>query len=196
MKPLNMAMEKFEIDKNVQRVATFLGQIAVESAQMNRLEENLNYSRRRLQAVWPRRFPDAESTLKYGHNPERLANKVYANRLGNGPEQSGDGFRYRGRGLMQITGRDNYARMGRLMNLPTLIEMPDYLIEPRHAALSAAAFWNKNNLNHAADMLSTEDTHAIIRGITKRINGGTHGLENRVKFTHQALRVLDEGFAV
>ncbi len=196
VKPLNQAMEKFEIDRNVQRVAAFLAQIAVESAQMNRLEENLNYSRRRLQAVWPSRFPDAESTFNYGHNPERLANKVYANRLGNGPEQSGDGFRYRGRGLMQITGRDNYVKMGRLMNLPTLVEMPDYLIEPRHAALSAAAFWDKSNLNHAADMLSTEDMRAIVRGITKRINGGYHGLDERLNFTERALRILDEGFTV
>ena len=196
VKPLNMAMEKFNINENVSRIAAFLGQIAVESAELNRLEENLNYSRRRLQAVWPSRFPDAESTFKYGHNPERLANKVYANRMGNGAEQSGDGFRYRGRGLMQITGRDNYTEMGKLMDLPTLIEMPDYLLEPRFAALSAAAFWDKSNLNHAADMLSTEDTMDIIRGITKRINGGEHGLEQRLKFTNQALRILDEGFTV
>jgi len=196
VRPLNYAMEKFGISENVRRMSAFLAQVAHESGQMNRLEENLNYSRRRLRDVWPRRFPDDESTFKYGRNPERLANKVYANRLGNGAEQTGDGFRYRGRGLLQITGRDNYAKMGRLINLPTLIEMPDYLIEPRWAALSAAAFWNDADLSALADTLTDDDMKVVVQRITKRINGGTHGLDERLNLTSRALEVLDTEFTV
>lgn len=196
IRPLNNAMEKFSINENVQRAATFLAQIAHESAQMNRLEENLHYSRSRLRDVWPSRFPDDESTFKYGRNPERLANKVYANRLGNGAEQTGDGFRYRGRGLLQITGRENYAKMGPLINLPTLIEMPDYLIEPRWAAMSAAAYWNSRDINALADKLIDEDIKVILRRITYLINGGSHGLDERLSFTERALEILDTEFTV
>lgn len=196
VRPLNDAMDRFNISENVLRVSTFLAQIAHESGQMNRLQENLNYSRQRLRAVWPSRFPDDESTFTYGRNPERLANKVYANRLGNGAEQTGDGFRYRGRGLLQITGRDNYAKMGRLLDLPTLIEMPDYLIEPRWAALSAAAFWADADLNALADTLTEDDIKVVVRRITKLINGGDHGLKERLSYTNNALEVLDTEFTV
>ncbi len=196
VRPLNYAMEKFEISENVQRIATFLAQVAHESSQMNRLQENLGYSRSRLQKVWPRRFPDAESTAKYGYNPERLANKVYADRLGNGPEQSGDGFRYRGRGLLQVTGRSNYARMGKLIGLPSLVETPDHLIEPRWAAMSAAAFWADADINFLADTLTEDDMEIVVRRITKRINGGTHGLKERLSYTNRGLEILDTGFTI
>lgn len=196
VRPLNYAIEKFNINENVQRVATFLAQVAHESSQMNRLQENLSYSRSRLRAVWPRRFPDAESTAKYGYNPERLANKVYADRLGNGPERSGDGFLYRGRGLLQVTGRYNYAKMGGLIGLPSLTEMPDHLIEPRWAAMSAAAFWADAGLNDVADTMTDFDLKVVVTQITKRINGGTHGLEQRLNYTERGLEVLDTGFTI
>ena len=196
VRPLNYAMDKFNINENVQRVATFLAQVAHESSQMNRLQENLGYSRSRLRKVWPRRFPDAESTAKYGYNPERLANKVYADRLGNGPEQSGDGFQYRGRGLLQITGRSNYAKMGGLIGLPSLIEMPNHLIEPRWAAMSAAAFWADAGLNDVADTMTDFDLDVVVRQITKRINGGTHGLDQRLRYTERGLETLDTGFTI
>ena len=196
VRPLSQAMEKFGISDNVQRAATFLAQVAHESSQMNRLQENLSYSRSRLRQVWPSRFPDDQSTFSYGRNPERLANKVYANRMGNGAEQVGDGFRYRGRGLLQITGRDNYAKIGRLINLPSLVETPDHLIEPRWAAMSAAAYWSSRNLNEVADRLTEDDMRAVVSQITKLINGGTHGLDQRLKLTQRALQILDTGFTV
>ena len=196
VRPLNYAMEKFHISENVQRVTTFLGQVAHESSHMNRLQENMNYSRSRLRTVWPSRFPDPESTEKYGNNPERLGNKVYANRMGNGPEQSGDGFLYRGRGLLQVTGRNNYAKMGGLIGLPSLLEMPDHLIEPRWAAMSAAAFWADADLNSLADTLTDKDIRLVVRWITRRINGGTHGLEQRLSYTNRGLEILDIGFTV
>ena len=196
VKPLNAAMEKFEIADNVQRVAAFLGQVAHESGSLNRVEENLNYSRRRMRAVWPSRFPDEESTARYGRNPERLANKVYADRMGNGSQSTGDGFRYRGRGLLQITGRENYAVMGRLMDMPGLIESPDILIEPRYAALSAAAYWSSRDLNDAADKLGENKPKSVVRAITKKINGGTHGLDERLEFTERAIEILDTDFSV
>ena len=195
IRPLNQAFERFNIN-TVQRIAAFLGQIAVESGQMHYLQENMSYRARRIVQVWPSRFATAEDAAPYARNPERLANKVYANRMGNGPENTGDGFRYRGRGLMQVTGRDNYTRMSRLINMPGLVDKPDYLLEPRYAAMSAAAFWESHGLNAEADELGNIKLEACVKIITRRVNGGTHGLDERIEFTERALSVLDEGFNV
>lgn len=196
VRPLNQAMQRYAIDADIKRVAAFLAQIAVESGELNRLEENLNYSPQRLVEVWPTRFPDVESARPFGRNPEKLANKVYADRLGNGNFESGDGFRYRGRGIMQITGRHNYEQAARAMDLPELIEMPDYLLEPRYAARSAASYWDAHSLNDIADKLTGKNLKSVVTKITKAINGGTHGLDRRIKFTKRALEVLDTEFEI
>jgi putative chitinase len=144
------------------------------------LEENLNYSPERLTKVWPSRFPDLTIATKYGYNPQALANKVYAGRLGN--NQESDGWKYHGRGLIQLTGRENYERCGSSLGVD-LIGNPDWLLDPKYAALSAGWYWNKHGLNELADA----QEHGII---TKRINGGTLGLDDRILKTTKALLVL------
>lgn len=134
--PLNQAMARFRIDTPA-RVAAFLAQIAQESGQLNKLVENLNYSAKRLMEVWPNRFPDMDKANRYANNPEKLANYVYASRLGNGNEASGDGWAYRGRGLIQITGRGNYRSVASALGLP-LEAQPELLEQALPAALSAA----------------------------------------------------------
>lgn len=194
VRPLNDAMTKVGISNTVQRAAAFLGQVAHESAEFNRVEENLNYSPQRIMTVWPTRFADLAAALPYGRNPERLGNRVYADRMGNGPEHTGDGYRYRGRGLIQITGRDNYIRIGDMMNLPGLANMPDALLTPSLAAFSAAMFWQDNNLNDIADTITSKNLKARVKVITRRVNGGLNGLEQRLEFTQRALLVLDTEF--
>lgn len=158
------------------RQSAFLAQAAHESAGFTRLTENLNYSATGLAATWPGRFRGADgqpNALARGlhRRPEAIANVVYANRMGNGPEASGDGWRYRGRGLLQITGRAQYQRCGAALGLP-LVEQPDLLAQPEPAVLSAAWFWQVNGLNELADAGDFE-------AITRRINGGLNGLAER-----------------
>jgi putative chitinase len=174
-------MRQFGIDTAL-RQAAFLAQIAHESAELNVLEENLSYAPGRLTAVWPKRFPNAELARPYSRNPEKLANAVYANRLGNGDEASRDGYRFRGRGLIQVTGRDNYKRIGELLKID-LINMPDTLLEPRYAALSAGAFWKLSKWDDAADTPGIADD-------TRAVSGGLHGLEQRQKYYDRALEVF------
>lgn len=158
------------------RQSAFLAQTAHESAGFTRLTENLNYSATGLAATWPGRFrgadgqPNALAQVLH-RRPEAIANLVYANRMGNGPEASGDGWRYRGRGLLQITGRAQYQRCGAALGLP-LVEQPDLLAQPEPAVLSAAWFWQVNGLNELADAGDFE-------AITRRINGGLNGLAER-----------------
>ena len=147
---LNPAMDRFEIN-SPPRIACFLAQTAHESSQFNRLKESLYYkTASRLMAVWPRRFPNEASAAPYVKNEEKLANVVYGKRMGNGPAESGDGYRYRGRGLIQITGRSNYTDVGKALGID-LINQPDLLLEPKWAALSAAYFWAGHGLNALAD---------------------------------------------
>ncbi len=153
------------------RIAGFLSQIAHESAGLTRLTENLNYTAERLMAVWPRRFPSIEFAKQYGRNPEKIANLVYASRMGNGDEASGEGWKYRGRGLKQLTGKSNYAACSKALG-EDFVNDPDRLLMPVNAALSAGWFWSENGLNRFAD---ADD----FVGMTKRINGGTIGLEDR-----------------
>jgi len=187
---LNNAMSRFDITGG-QRMAAFLAQVAHESGQLARLSENLNYSAKRLMQVWPSRFPTLEKARNYEKNPEKLANYVYAGRLGNGDEASGDGWRFRGRGLIQLTGRGNYRAAGQGIGLP-LEEQSDLLGQPEAAALSAAWFWKSHGLNELADDRSNDNDNEDFKTITKRINGGTVGLQERIAFWKRAKAVLGE----
>lgn len=186
---LNESMEAFEITSAL-RIAAFLAQVAHESGGFRRLVENLSYSAAGLRKTWPKRFPSDELAQRYARKPERLANFVYANRLGNGGEASGDGWRFRGRGLIQVTGRSNYRAAGAALGLE-LEGQPEALEEPRHAARSAAWFWRSSGLNELADVSGdrVHDEEDFVR-ITKRINGGTTGLLERMRFWTAAKAAL------
>jgi putative chitinase len=185
---LNSAMQRFEI-ATAERMAAFLAQLAHESGQMKRLAENLNYSAQRLMQVWPARFPTLDKALQYERNPQKLANYVYAKRLGNGDEASGDGWNYRGRGLVQLTGRGNYRAAALGIGMP-LEEQPELLEQPAAAALSAAWFWKSHGLNELADDQNNDDDTEDFKTITKRINGGTLGMKERMAFWEKAKGVL------
>lgn len=185
---LNAAMDRFDIT-SAERMAAFLAQIAHESGQLMRLSENLNYSAKRLMQVWPNRFPTMEKAQQYERNPEKLAGYVYAKRIGNGDESSGDGWRYRGRGIIQLTGRGNYRAAAQGIGLP-LEEQPDLLVHPGPAALSAAWFWKSHGLNELADDQNDDNDTEDFKTITKRINGGTVGLNERMAFWEKAKRVF------
>lgn len=163
------------------RRAAFLAQVMVESSELRHVDEALGYSPQRLRAVWPQRFPTDEIAQRYAHNPAALANKVYAGRMGNGDEASGDGWRYHGRGLIQLTGRDNYAAFARAMGVDALAR-PELLLEPAGAALSAAWFWQSKGLNELADGTDGPDADKLFETITRRINGGTLGLDERRRY--------------
>lgn len=154
------------------RVALFMSQISHESGGFSRLYENLNYSAERLCQVWKNRFPTIESAQPYARNPQKLANKVYANRLGNGDEASGDGWKYRGRGLIQLTGKDNYIAASKWTGI-NLVDNPDYASDIEIAVKIACDFWRIKGLNSFADSQN-------ILAATKVINGGTNGLKERV----------------
>lgn len=150
------------ISQTPYRLTEWMGEMAHESAGFQRLTENLTYSSAdRLRAVWPSRFPDLASAAPYVRNPERLANRVYASRLGNGPESSGDGWRYRGRGLIQLTGRDNYRRTGNRTGLG-LEARPDMAAEPDTAVRVAVDWWLGMNLNSWADRGESNKVSGII----------------------------------
>ena len=176
---LNDCFDKYNIN-TPQRQACFLAQVMHESNSFKSLEENLNYSAQALMRTWPSRFPDIDTAEKFEHNPEKIANKVYAGRMGNIEE--GDGYAYRGRGLIQLTGRENYANFGHNAGVDVLSN-PDLLTTPEYAALSAGWYWNKRNLNELADNMDIE-------GITKKINGGTIGIEDRKARTQKVLAIL------
>ena len=177
--PLNQVFVKYDIDTS-KRQAAFIGQCAVESANFTRLQENLNYSAQRLTQVWPSRFPNISMAEPYANNPEKLADFVYAGRMGN--LQDGDGWKFHGRGLIQLTGRENYANCGSGVGVD-LIDNPDLLLTPKYAVLSAGWYWNKKGLNALAD---TQEYGAM----TKRINGGLTGLDERIAKITKALQVL------
>ena len=177
--PLNQVFVKYDIG-TPKRQAAFIGQCSVESANFTRLQENLNYSAERLTQVWPSRFPSVSIAQPYAHNPKALANFVYAGRLGN--LQDGDGWMYIGRGLIQITGRENYANCGSGIGVD-IINNPELLLTPRYAALSAGWYWNRKQLNLLADS-------GDIETMTRRINGGLTELDERIFKITEALRVL------
>lgn len=180
---MQMAMAEFGITTRL-REAAFIAQIAHESQNLARLEENLNYSAQRLRQVFPRRFPTDAAANAVARQPERIANVIYANRIGNGPPESGDGFRYRGRGFIQLTGRANYREFGNLLGL-NLEGDPDQAATPAVAFRIAAAFWKSRGCNQLADGQQ-------ITNITKRINGGTIGLAERIALFGRAKRILGD----
>jgi len=190
--PLNAAMEQFEINTPT-RMAAFLAQLAHESMETTHLTEGLSYSRaERLCAVWPKRFPAPASAAPYVKNPEKLANFVYASRGGNGDEASGDGWRYRGRGLFQLTFKDNCRLAGDALNLP-LVDEPDRVTTPEVAALTAANYWQRLGLNALADHQPGDDDVKDFEQISIRINGGRVGLPERKLYWAKAQAVLNIG---
>ena len=178
---LNEILPEYGID-TPQRVAAFIAQCAHESGGFKFLKENLNYRAASLRKTFSKYFPDDAVAAAYANKPEMIANRVYANRMGNGDEASGDGFRYCGRGLIQLTGRDNYAFFAGSLDIP-VEEAAEYLQTFEGAVQSACWFWETNNLNQWADR---DD----ILTLTKRINGGTIGLEDRKKHYEHAKHVL------
>lgn len=178
---LQAVLPKYEINTPT-RVAAFLAQCGHESADFTIVQENLNYSAKGLQATWPKRFVTLAEAALHERNPEKIANKVYANRLGNGDEASGDGWRYRGRGAIQLTGKENYLAFGKFVG-KSLEETVAYLETLPGAIESACWFWKRNNLNVLADAKDIDTA-------TKRINGGTIGsLERRARF-EENLKIL------
>lgn len=179
--PLKETFEKYQID-TPKRQAAFIGQCMHESNGFKILTENLNYSAKGLMATWPSRFQSEEVANQYARNPEKIANKVYGGRMGNADESSGEGWKYRGRGIKQLTGKENYQRCSEALGVD-LVENPDLLLEPKYAALSAGWFWNKHGLNDLADKSDIET-------MTKRINGGLLGLDARRAAIQKAESVL------
>lgn len=164
------------------RLAHFLAQVAHESNGFQSVGENLRYRAARIVKVWPNRFASIAAAQPYAGNPEKLANKVYASRMGNGPESSGDGWKYRGRGLIMTTGREAYEKLSERMGVDFVAD-PDLLRGFPYAALSAADYWKTKSLNQFADR---DD----IATITRRINGGTIGLEDRKKYLDRAKKAV------
>lgn len=176
------AFPKYEI-VTVARVASFIAQCAHESGGFTMMEENLNYKAATLTKLWPQRYPPGIAE-QYAGKAEMIANKSYGGRMGNGPEGTGDGWKFRGRGLIQLTGRSNYTACSRAMfGDDTLVENPDILFDPYYAIHSACWFWEKNKLNQFADS-------GDFVTMTKRINGGTIGLADRQKHFKHAVEVL------
>lgn len=190
---LNRAMQHFGIEQP-RHVAAFLAQIGHESGRLATLEENLNYSAVGLARTWPKRYAERDINGKpipgqpnvlalfLHRNPQAIANNVYANRMGNGDEASGDGWRYRGKGLIQLTGRENHRICGEDLDLP-LEAQPELLLQPEYAALSAAWFWATHHLNALAD----DDD---VTNETQVINGGTNGLDERIAMYDAAKSAL------
>jgi putative chitinase len=184
LEALNKILPEYGIDSPL-RVSHFLAQCAHESGNFRFLSENLNYRAATLRKLFSKYFPTDQLAEQYAALPnkaEAIANRIYANRMGNGDEASGDGFRYRGRGLIQLTGRDNYAFFAGSLDVP-VEEAAEYLQTFEGAVQSACWFWEQNNLNRFCD---ADD----VKGLTKAINGGFIGLDDRIKHTEHAKHVL------
>jgi putative chitinase len=177
---LNRAFELFQINTPA-RIAAFIAQCAHESQSFNRVAENLNYSVEGLMRTWPKRFPTVASTAGFVRDPRALANKVYGGRMGN--NEPNDGYTYRGRGLIQLTGKANYTAATAALGLP-LVSHPDYASISAVAAKVAGWFWQKNGLNELADQGDFET-------ITRKINGGLTGYKDRLEFYERAKEVLE-----
>jgi len=176
----NYACEEYEIN-TARRIAAFISQIDHESAHLRAVRENLNYSQQGLLKTFKKYFNSATAAA-YARKPEKIANRVYANRMGNGDEASGDGWRYRGRGLIQLTGATNYSMFAADMEM-TVEEAIEYLETAEGAMMSAAWFWDSRDINVQAD-------RGAITAVTKLVNGGTNGLAERIETYKHALEVL------
>lgn len=182
VQPLNDTFEEFEID-NPKRISMFLAQVGHESGGLRHRKENLNYSAQGLNKIFPKYFIRAgRDANQYARNPEAIANVVYANRMGNGDEDSGEGFKFRGRGLIQLTGKTNYSAFAEFMDMD-LDAVVDYLETEEGAAMSAGWFWDSRDLNKWADA-------GDIVKCTRLINGGTIGLADRKKHYEEALHIF------
>ena len=178
---LNETFNRFGINSKNQQAA-FIGQCGHECGNFKILEENLNYRAATLMKLWPKRFPTLEVANQYGGNPKKIANMVYSSRMGNRDESSGDGYRFRGRGCIQLTGHANYFHAGKALGYDFVME-PDLVATPKFAALTAGWFWSTHGCNELAD-------RGDWTALTKKINGGVIGLADRVKHTNEALAVL------
>ena len=168
-------MSTFKIDSAL-RLSHFLAQCGHESAGFKAIQENLNYGAKGLLGIFKKYFPTEAKALQYERKPEKIANLVYSSRMGNGDETSGDGYKFRGRGYIQLTGKNNYAAFGKAIN-EDITANPD-LVSTKYPLLSAAWFWSSNSLNALADKGADD---ASVTAITKRVNGGTIGLPDRIK---------------
>lgn len=178
---LNETFERFNINSPRQQAA-FIGQCGHECGNFKVLRENLNYRAATLMKLWPKRFPTLEVANQYAGQPSKIANMVYANRMGNRDEASGDGMRFSGKGCIQLTGHANYFHASKALGVD-FVANPELVATPKYAALTAGWFWSThkcNELAEAADWI----------GLTKKINGGTIGLDDRIKHTNEALAVL------
>jgi len=178
---LERCLPDYEINTPA-RVSAFLAQCAHESGQFKFLKENLNYRAESLCRVWPKYFPNIDIARQYAQKPEMIANRAYGGRMGNGPEETGDGWKFCGRGLIQLTGRNNYQAFADSIETP-IEDIPEYLQTFEGAVQSACWFWENNNLNVFADK-------GDMLNLTKRINGGTLGLEDRMKHYNHILHIL------
>ena len=167
------------------RLSHFLAQCGHESANFRAVKENLNYSADGLNKTFKKYFPTLESAKDYARQPERIASKVYANRMGNGNEASKDGFKYAGKGFIQLTGKANYLEFDK--SVPEDIMANPELVATKYPLASAAWFWNKNGLNEIADKGATD---AVVKSITKRVNGGTIGLADRIQHFNEFYSLL------
>lgn len=180
--PMNATFTKFNID-TPRKQAAFLGQCGHECGNFKIFEENLNYKAATLMKLWPKRFPTLDIANQYAGNPKKIANNVYANRMGNRDEASGDGYRFRGRGCIQLTGYSNYFHAGQALGVDFVMQ-PDLVATPLYALLTAGWFWSTHGCNELAETMNWV-------ALTKKINGGTIGLDDRVAHTNLALNVYD-----
>lgn len=179
--PLNETFQRFGIS-TLNQQASFIGQCGHECGHFRILEENLNYRAATLMKLWPKRFPTLEIANAYSGNSKKIANSVYSSRMGNRDEASGDGFRFRGRGIIQLTGHSSYFHAGKALGVD-FVANPDLVSSPQYAALTGGWFWDTHKLNEPANALD-------YGRVTKLINGGLIGLDDRIKHVQQALAVL------
>ena len=175
---------KFQINTPL-RLAHFLAQCGHESGGFRATQENLNYSAQGLNGIFKKYFPTAAAAAAYARQPAKIASKVYANRMGNGSEASGEGYKFRGRGYIQLTGKENYTAFGKAIN-EDIISNPD-IVASKYALLSAAWFFTKNGLHKMADGGASD---AVVTQVTKRVNGGTIGLADRIKHFKEYYKLL------
>jgi len=176
-------LPEYDIDTSA-RVAAFMAQCGHESGGFTVMQENLNYSAKGLVGTFKKYFPTEAQAKLYERRPEMIANRVYANRMGNGDEASGEGWYFRGRGIVQITGKNNYTKCSQsLFESNVLVENPDLLLETEYAIHSACWFWSAARLNELADV-------GDMKTMTKRINGGFIGLEDRINHYNHAIEIL------
>jgi len=181
VEPLNECFARFDIDTTL-RQAAFIGQCGHECGNFKVLRENLNYKAATLMKLWPKRFPTLEVANQYAGNPKKIANMVYANRMGNRDEASGDGHRFSGKGCIQLTGHANFFHASQAIGVDFVMQ-PDLVATPKYAALTAGWFWSTHKCNQLADASNWI-------GLTKVINGGTIGLDDRVHHINLALAAL------